>query len=325
MAEVLIKSNQSTLSTRAVAKRHQSTTRASHSNKPAARAESSKLLARICKCHRRAERSGRESVLLMMQVGRHLIQVKERERHGEFKQWIDLNCPFSIRVAERYMKLFRDWNALPAEKKRKIDIGTVSFRNLESAIKNVSITSGKTKTTNGQPIGSGVEMGQPCAGSSDQPTQQSPGAASLDASVSMEKLTSTNDELPDGTLNNSQELPIDGTKSKPTKENGSFDVQHDRLQSNVAAARNTCIDFRERCQSDEAFRYSVAGHSDQLKSTIGDLQTELDALLRVIQHNESQPGPSSAPEKPPAQNRSPRASWDQEKLRGRGPKRRPRL
>ena len=45
-------------------------------------------------------------------VGRLLLEAKGKIKHGQWKKWVKANCPFSVRSAETYMKLARDWTRL---------------------------------------------------------------------------------------------------------------------------------------------------------------------------------------------------------------------
>lgn len=329
MFEVSINSNQSTLSTRAVAKRHQSTTRASRSNETDARADSSMLLARSCKCFRRAEKRGRESALFILQTGRHLTRVKERLPHGEFGASVAKHCPFKIRSAERYMRLFRIWDALPAEKRRKVDFGAGSLRGLESAIKSVSTKPDGPDDNHGQQIDSGAGTGQPCVDSTTQLSQQSSNAESVDTGASKDKLTFTKDESSQPTFDNSPHLTIYGCEGESTEATGSkddFTAQDDQLRSQFADIKYTVIAYRDRCRDDDTFRERAAGSSPRIRRDASGLRAEIDALLTLISSDESQQQKqTSAAEKSAVRNSSPRASWEQDKLRGRGPKPRPKF
>jgi hypothetical protein len=65
-------------------------------------------------CHDQVVKNLERGLGWAFQVGQRLLWVKERVcRHGEFEDWVREHCPFSVRTAQKYMKLVRDWERLP--------------------------------------------------------------------------------------------------------------------------------------------------------------------------------------------------------------------
>jgi len=46
--------------------------------------------------------------------GQTLHEAKKECGHGHFRQWVTDNCCFSIRQAQRYLKIFNNWNEITA-------------------------------------------------------------------------------------------------------------------------------------------------------------------------------------------------------------------
>lgn len=49
--------------------------------------------------------TGREAVLLAIEAGRALIEVKKQVGHGNFMLWVEANLTFTERTAQRYIRL----------------------------------------------------------------------------------------------------------------------------------------------------------------------------------------------------------------------------
>lgn len=59
----------------------------------------------IVQLHNKIAASLRQTVVDAITVGEHLTQLKESLPHGEFTEFVNENFPFTIRTAQRYMKL----------------------------------------------------------------------------------------------------------------------------------------------------------------------------------------------------------------------------
>jgi hypothetical protein len=74
------------------------------------------LIQDIRREHQAAETAMRLSIRHARRAGNMLIEVKKkRVPHGQFGKWIDRNCPFDRRTAQRYMLIAKHWDALTAK------------------------------------------------------------------------------------------------------------------------------------------------------------------------------------------------------------------
>ena len=48
-------------------------------------------------------------------AGELLCKAKDQVRHGEWKQWVETNCEFSIRTAQVYMQIAEGWEQIAAK------------------------------------------------------------------------------------------------------------------------------------------------------------------------------------------------------------------
>lgn len=63
------------------------------------------LASMICDRDAQIKRNAVQSVELAIDIGRHLHEAKKMVKHGEWQQWVDDNCPFSLRTAQQYMRV----------------------------------------------------------------------------------------------------------------------------------------------------------------------------------------------------------------------------
>jgi hypothetical protein len=49
---------------------------------------------------------GKVTLVIAFEIGKRLAAVKEALDHGEFGEWVEQNCPFSTRTAQKYMMVF---------------------------------------------------------------------------------------------------------------------------------------------------------------------------------------------------------------------------
>lgn len=94
------------------------------------------------------------------EVGMLLAQVKEGMPHGRFQDWIKQNCSFSVRTAERYLQVDKNWGTI---EERLGDKGLPGDHTLMGAIK---LLGGSTTKRDGGPTGGD---GAPTQKSSDTP------------------------------------------------------------------------------------------------------------------------------------------------------------
>lgn len=72
--------------------------------------------------HEQAERSLEESLHHYKRVGELLEVQKAQVPHGEWTDWVEANCRFSVRHASNYMRLAREWEVLMANRKCITDL-----------------------------------------------------------------------------------------------------------------------------------------------------------------------------------------------------------
>jgi len=94
------------------------------------------------------------------EVGMLLAQVKERMPHGRFQAWIKQNCSFSVRTAERYLQVEKNWGTI---EERLGNEGLPGDHTLTGAIR---LLGGSTTKRDGGPTGGD---GAPTQKSSDTP------------------------------------------------------------------------------------------------------------------------------------------------------------
>jgi hypothetical protein len=66
------------------------------------------LAAGINAAHARCEAAATDAVRSAIEAGRLLLVAKEKVPHGGWLPWLTANCPFSMRLAQSYMKLARE-------------------------------------------------------------------------------------------------------------------------------------------------------------------------------------------------------------------------
>jgi len=64
-------------------------------------------VAEIADLHREIVGHLEKAVQKAMRIGELLTVQKAAIEHGQFVQWIEQNCPFSLRTAQRYMRIHR--------------------------------------------------------------------------------------------------------------------------------------------------------------------------------------------------------------------------
>jgi hypothetical protein len=65
-------------------------------------------LDRILEAHERIERAAGDMLQWAMVAGECLRDQKRETDHGSWGNWVERNCPFSVRTAEVYMQLFEN-------------------------------------------------------------------------------------------------------------------------------------------------------------------------------------------------------------------------
>lgn len=70
----------------------------------------SRLAWRINDQHEQVEAYARNMLFFAKAAGEALIEAKKRIPHGQFKQWVEDNTKVSIRQAQNYMKVAREWD-----------------------------------------------------------------------------------------------------------------------------------------------------------------------------------------------------------------------
>lgn len=63
---------------------------------------------KIDTAHREVVYAGKSMLTWAKDAGRHLLMVKEKVRHGEFKAWVEANCACSYRTAAEYMQVAKN-------------------------------------------------------------------------------------------------------------------------------------------------------------------------------------------------------------------------
>lgn len=63
---------------------------------------------KIDTAHREVIYAGKSMLTWAKDAGRHLLMVKEKVRHGEFKAWVEANCACSYRTAAEYMQVAKN-------------------------------------------------------------------------------------------------------------------------------------------------------------------------------------------------------------------------
>jgi Protein of unknown function (DUF3102) len=105
------------------------------------------LLIEIVKAHRAVEEHGRQMMLHALAAGDALISAKGAMKHGEWYDWLEINVPFTTRMAQNYMKLASQ----PAEIRNAI-----SHLTLTAALGAIAASKEKTiedsKTIDGDPV-----------------------------------------------------------------------------------------------------------------------------------------------------------------------------
>lgn len=66
---------------------------------------STDIVVRINTAHQRATEAAQTAVEAAFECGQALIEAKTALPHGEFQDWVRENCTFSIRMAQKYMKV----------------------------------------------------------------------------------------------------------------------------------------------------------------------------------------------------------------------------
>lgn len=84
------------------------------------------IAARINEQHRANEAKAGELADGLLQVGRMLLEAKGQVGHGNWRAWVEANCVFGEREAQRYMKVARE---LPKSDTR------VGFESLRGALR----------------------------------------------------------------------------------------------------------------------------------------------------------------------------------------------
>lgn len=77
------------------------------------------LATRINGAHRRCEDAARSAVQYAVEAGGLLIEAKSLHEHGSWTKWIEENCEFSLRTAQVYMFIAREFPKLPEEKAQR--------------------------------------------------------------------------------------------------------------------------------------------------------------------------------------------------------------
>lgn len=73
------------------------------------------LAARINDEHRLVEEAIESTLLHARRAGDLLIEVKDSLQHGAWLPWVSKNCAFTIRTADSYMRISRNWSTITAE------------------------------------------------------------------------------------------------------------------------------------------------------------------------------------------------------------------
>lgn len=68
----------------------------------------------INNAHVEVEKSMQRALSAAYAAGEALMTVKERLPHGEFLPWLEMSCAVSIRTAQVYMRLYREWDQVQA-------------------------------------------------------------------------------------------------------------------------------------------------------------------------------------------------------------------
>jgi hypothetical protein len=90
------------------------------------------LATQIIEEHARAQEMARASVRHALRTGELLLEAKRSVGHGSFEIFVRRYCKLAPRTAQAYMRLFREWPKLPAEKAQRV--ADLSLRDALSAI-----------------------------------------------------------------------------------------------------------------------------------------------------------------------------------------------
>jgi hypothetical protein len=82
--------------------------------------------AEINRLHHAAQRSAGEALQLARQSGDLLLTVKAQLDHGAFLPWLEANCDFGTRQAQKYMRLAMNWARLDASRSTS-ELGSISI------------------------------------------------------------------------------------------------------------------------------------------------------------------------------------------------------
>ena len=70
--------------------------------------------------HEEAQDSADKATKLALRAGELLVKVKEQLPHGTFGTWVADNCSIAERTAQAYMRLHRQFEALPEEEAQRV-------------------------------------------------------------------------------------------------------------------------------------------------------------------------------------------------------------
>ncbi len=72
-----------------------------------------RVTAELNDLHTKAQVAGKVTLILAYEIGRRLQGVKDALNHGEFGDWIEQNMSFTLRTAQKYMKLYERYKNEP--------------------------------------------------------------------------------------------------------------------------------------------------------------------------------------------------------------------
>lgn len=72
----------------------------------------SPILEDILIAHASCLEAGKKALLHAKKAGELLVKAKKNLLHGEWGTWVEQNLPFSIRTAQLYMKISKEWNKI---------------------------------------------------------------------------------------------------------------------------------------------------------------------------------------------------------------------
>ncbi len=90
--------------------------------------ESKALGREIVELHKKAVDVAEDAIGAAVQCGDALVKAKEGVPHGKWEAWLEMWCPrVSIRTAQRWMELSREWNAVSVLEVDTIDVSVAGL------------------------------------------------------------------------------------------------------------------------------------------------------------------------------------------------------